>query len=410
MLRDFLTGYVPILVAVIVVFEIRLQREKAAHGEYGFVLWWRTLRKKGAKKAFRRTVALFSGPSAFSALKISGGSDGSDGSDSRQDRALRRATMLKGAKFGVMGKVILTTGDDHEDNEQLVARFTRILRDHGSAVDFDFVEAEVMLHKKETSRLGELRRRKPLDTVASPAALALKLRDALQKEGMLGTHSYHLRHYKMSFTGADAVQVLISHRLATDPADAHAKAQQLLDSGLFTNLKKDTEFENEHVFYRFKQDEEQGGKKKKRKKRRPTVDQHDENDEEVVNAEIENIEKMASRAEGGGAASDGKEAAEDHSSPTAHGPRSETFVKILSRPEGLSVEVEAAAAAAAEVQARIKAEQAAEEAAPEAEVREGAEAEGLAAGAEAEAEAEVEAEAEASPAAEEAKAATNDGE
>ena len=327
--------WVPLLVTAIVVMEVKLQIQKAARGEYGFILWWRTVRKKGVKEATRKAMHIFHHVTTMAAVAPDG-----------RKKSTPRSKSSRGTQFGVTGKLILTKKDDRENDDQLLARFKRVLQNHGSEEDFALVEAEVLGHKKETSKLEGLRRRNPLVTLGSPAALADKLRSELQEAGMLGTHTYHLRQYRMCFLGSNAVQLMVNHRLSSSTEDAVRLGTALLKDGAVVLARKaqaseaadDDEvafdparFQNGHTFYRFQRDEVGGGggddggmgkkKKKGRKKRRKTTKANAQPDDvaAATGAELETLpETKDTDAEGEDAPeTDEKADAETDAAPAA---------------------------------------------------------------------------------------------
>lgn len=82
--------------------------------------------------------------------------------------------------------------------------------------------------------------------IAESMALRLNIKD----------RQYHLRTYKQSFLGNEAVAFLISEGHAANQSEALDIGNKLHEMGIINHVTKDHAFKNEPLFYRFSMHED----------------------------------------------------------------------------------------------------------------------------------------------------------
>ncbi len=69
---------------------------------------------------------------------------------------------------------------------------------------------------------------------------------------------YHLQTYEQCFVGSEACDRLVEAGLADDRGQAERLGDRLLEAGLFHHVTRDHPFRDDHLFYRFADDEDHG--------------------------------------------------------------------------------------------------------------------------------------------------------
>ena len=73
-------------------------------------------------------------------------------------------------------------------------------------------------------------------------------------EGLVGTHTYHLKKYKNCFVGKAAVTWLVAHGHARDRGAAVALGNRLVNEGLVRHVAGEHTFKDAFLFYRLESD------------------------------------------------------------------------------------------------------------------------------------------------------------
>jgi hypothetical protein len=81
------------------------------------------------------------------------------------------------------------------------------------------------------------------------------------EKNMIKDRKYHLKSYKRCFVGKELIDWLVANNEATDRQEGLKIGRELLEAGVIHHVCDDHHFKDEHLFYRFRNDEETEEKK-----------------------------------------------------------------------------------------------------------------------------------------------------